>query len=375
MNSFNFRPVGQGLFYTGSLLNGCYNFVYDCGTENNQNLIDKQIKCYQQEIACFSNSKSTLDFVVISHLHKDHYSGLYKLVRNFKVKRIYLPYLNCFTKDALQLHLYYDLFIDNAQSGNQQENLMALYILINSLYGLNENNSYRENIGEVEYVRRTTAIDYIDKDNIYWQFKFIYNKIDDDKVNEINDKCRALLNNANCVSMKEFIEQNKYNISLISQAYRKVFGHGNALNNTSVLLLHFPVEERNYLSYCNYNNFEYRRMKYFKHRIRCGGISVRPSNGVTLLTGDMKFNHEIAKELKRNMRDNTLSVLQVPHHGALANWTALSKYSFNSEIYIIPFGYGNIYGHPAIKVVDDLLAKNHEFHCVTQNQGFVYYID
>ena len=375
MNSFNFRPVGQGLFYTGSLLNGCYNFVYDCGTENNQNLIDKQIKCYQQEIACFSNPKSTLDFVVVSHLHKDHYSGLYKLVRNFKVKKIYLPYLNCFTKDALQLYLYYDLFIDNAQSGNQQENLMTLYILINSLYGLNENNPYREYIGEVEYVRSTTVIDYFEKNNIYWQFKFLYNKIDDDKVNEINDKCRVLLNNANCVSVEEFIEQNKENVSLISQAYRKVFGQGNLLNNTSLLLLHYPVEGRNYLSYFNYYSYEYRRMIYCNHSICCGCISARPSDGVTLLTGDIKFNHETANELKRNMRDNTVSVLQVPHHGALANWTALSKYSINSKIYIIPFGYGNKYGHPAIKVIDDLLAKNYEFHCAAQNQGFVYHID
>lgn len=37
MNQFVFRPVRQGLFYTGSLLNYRYNFVYDCGTDNKQN--------------------------------------------------------------------------------------------------------------------------------------------------------------------------------------------------------------------------------------------------------------------------------------------------------------------------------------------------
>ena len=46
MNKFVFRPVGQGLFYTGSLNCGRFNFVYDCGTENRQKLIKKEIENY-----------------------------------------------------------------------------------------------------------------------------------------------------------------------------------------------------------------------------------------------------------------------------------------------------------------------------------------
>lgn len=40
MNRFEFHPVGQGLFYTGSLMHGTYQFVFDCGTENKQNYVN-----------------------------------------------------------------------------------------------------------------------------------------------------------------------------------------------------------------------------------------------------------------------------------------------------------------------------------------------
>lgn len=72
MNQFKFHSVGQGLFYTGSLANGNYNFVYDCGTESEQWYLDNCIKDYTREIRGFNNEKAIIDFVVISHLHKDH---------------------------------------------------------------------------------------------------------------------------------------------------------------------------------------------------------------------------------------------------------------------------------------------------------------
>jgi len=40
MNSFKFYPVGQGLFYSGSLFGDNYNFVYDCGTESLQKYLN-----------------------------------------------------------------------------------------------------------------------------------------------------------------------------------------------------------------------------------------------------------------------------------------------------------------------------------------------
>lgn len=206
MNKFVFRPVGQGLFYTGSLLNGHYNFVYDCGNDN-QNILNKEIQLYQDEIDNNCKKKPQIDFVVISHLHKDHYGGLYKLVQNYRVGKIYLPYLSC-SNDVLRLYFYYDLIIDNEQSENLEENLI-LYRLIASLYGLDDSDFYREYIDEKDPIRESKTAEYYDNNNVYWKFKFIYNKFDSNKVDLVNEKCRVFLENSHCNSMKEFIEQNR----------------------------------------------------------------------------------------------------------------------------------------------------------------------
>ena len=51
MNKFKFHPVGQGLFYTGSIAKGRYNFVYDCGTESKGSYISNAIDNYVDEIS------------------------------------------------------------------------------------------------------------------------------------------------------------------------------------------------------------------------------------------------------------------------------------------------------------------------------------
>ena len=372
MNKFVFRPVGQGLFYTGSLLNGRYNFVYDCGTDNGQYLLNEEIQYYQYEMDHISEGKPKIDFVVISHLHKDHYIGLYKLVQKFRIRKIYLPYLFC-SNDVLRLYFYYDLIIDNEQSENLEENLI-LYRLIASLYGLDDSDFYREYIDEKDPIRESKTAEYYDNNNVYWKFKFIYNKFDSNKVDLVNERCKVFLENSHCNNMEEFIERNKGNIDLIAQAYKEVFGR-NVLNNTSIVLLHYPAEERNYLSYCSFNKFMHRRILCYRHRICCRCMQERPSDATTLLTGDIKFNDMIATEVQRDIKCRRVSVLQVPHHGAEENWKAFCQHNINSEIYVIPFGYGNNYKHPSKEVINYLIRNDKELYCATQNQGFVYYID
>ena len=75
MNSFKFYPVGQGLFYSGSLFGGAYHFVYDCGTESLQKYLNNAINSYTQELRR-TTDEAIIEFVVISHLHEDHFSGL-----------------------------------------------------------------------------------------------------------------------------------------------------------------------------------------------------------------------------------------------------------------------------------------------------------
>lgn len=84
----SFHPVGQGAFYSEHFLCGCerVNVVYDCGTLTEKSITDREImKTFQRG--------ETVDAVFISHLHKDHISGIPDLIKFCDVKRIFFPVL------------------------------------------------------------------------------------------------------------------------------------------------------------------------------------------------------------------------------------------------------------------------------------------
>lgn len=70
------HPVGHGGFFTEELCEGnnCFNVVYDCGTRNGLQLLEREInKAF--------NRKKSVDLLFISHFDRDHVSGLKELVR------------------------------------------------------------------------------------------------------------------------------------------------------------------------------------------------------------------------------------------------------------------------------------------------------
>ena len=93
MSYFKFHPVGQGLFYTGSIANGYYNFVYDCGGFSGQAYRKNAIDEYVNSLRRFNDVETDIDFLVISHLHADHYNGINYLKRKTNIKRVYIPYI------------------------------------------------------------------------------------------------------------------------------------------------------------------------------------------------------------------------------------------------------------------------------------------
>ena len=83
-----FQPVGQGAFYTEQFSKDdgeVFNMVYDCGSDSLdiQSLSNVIKKSFPRE--------SIIDAVFISHFDSDHVNGLPELMRNFKVKKIFLP--------------------------------------------------------------------------------------------------------------------------------------------------------------------------------------------------------------------------------------------------------------------------------------------
>lgn len=79
-------PVGHGGFHYGEInfdKDRKFTWIFDCGTDNSQDLIESHIESISNEI----------DIFYLSHFHSDHYSGINKLIQHgIKIKNFVIPY-------------------------------------------------------------------------------------------------------------------------------------------------------------------------------------------------------------------------------------------------------------------------------------------
>src|SRR5215469_6159963 len=92
---YNFQAVGQGLFAFGLLRRNVggarfFQWVYDCGTSSSQELVDAAISRMPRPNQFYP---PRLDLVVLSHFDRDHISGISKLVREYQIDTLMLPYV------------------------------------------------------------------------------------------------------------------------------------------------------------------------------------------------------------------------------------------------------------------------------------------
>jgi beta-lactamase superfamily II metal-dependent hydrolase len=92
--SYDFFPVGQGLFTTGSLrkkgeVAPRFLWVYDCGTSSSPKLIDRGINVLDR----WAGTRKRIDLLTLSHFDHDHISGVCQLLKRFKIGTLMLPYM------------------------------------------------------------------------------------------------------------------------------------------------------------------------------------------------------------------------------------------------------------------------------------------
>lgn len=93
---YRFLPVGQGLFATGSLTSGAartFNWVYDCGTVGDQTKLSDAVKWYRTKDHPGTTDFPQIDLLTISHFDNDHISGMELLLQSFSVDTLLLPYV------------------------------------------------------------------------------------------------------------------------------------------------------------------------------------------------------------------------------------------------------------------------------------------
>lgn len=77
----------------------------------------------------------------------------------------------------------------------------------------------------------------------------------------------------------------------------------------------------------------------------------------------------------RDKNQPLFGVLQIPHHGSEENWIAWRQTSINSQVYVIPFGFGNRHRHPHPDTIENFISTKQSIQFVNQIQNFEYYID
>lgn len=143
-------------------------------------------------------------------------------------------------------------------------------------------------------------------------------------------------------SKKEIIEALK--------ELKKLYPSSNKLNETSLIMVHKSINPMKIN--CHFTDF-------FDFFHKCGFLYKRHSSYLHMLTGDFKFTDKTLSKVKTHFGSflsGDVLLLQVPHHGSKDNWHIglLSIANQNFTLATVPYGLSNIYGHPAIKVINDI---------------------
>lgn len=367
ISKFKLWPVGQGLFYSGTINAGAeksFNFIYDCGNDkdsyspNINSIVDGYINYFHTK-----ESKPTLDMLVISHFDTDHVSGLERLFSKVDVEKIFIPYYGLGSYLLfLSFVLGYNIPIDNLE--------IILVEPPESLNGEQDDNQTNgmettefADSGTGDYlisgikVSKLVTYSFIESD---WRFKF-YNaapksannytqiKVDiDDLIKHYGHKnLRDLLTNN--------ISQVRQDLKNIYKKYVSTYLGNSKQNQTSLCLYHEPAHFRGHIKKIAIGvepvmNFKSCLYNYYNLSCFVG----------TMLVGDLSLKS--GKRVNRyqdfstyfKMEKDRTKVFQIPHHGANTNWNDNIIVDFKQPIFINSSGLGNKHRHPNTQVIQSI---------------------
>lgn len=384
--SFRFHNVGQGLFYSGILSkkdhgkNGrnTFCFVYDCGTNSSKDFLEREISNFKLLLPN-KQGRRKLDLLVVSHFHDDHISGLESLLDGVDVNTVVIPYICEQLRQLSQIESEYsegflrDLYADPigwfvsksvqnvlllGAEGNEEIEMSRAEMSFDEVPVINIDrnsilNSETYDGTNVVYLRRKTQLII---NNLDWVFEFENLKIGPDMVDDYYRSIKSFLHSNNTtlegvLKSKSLTRELKYIIKCINLG-------ANAINRTSVVLLHGPVNPGLLLVQPSYLD------RLFPKFIQ--------AHWNTLLTGDISIRngesiHII--DMYKGQGKERIAVLQYPHHGSKENDSDYFS-SLSAIINVLSFGLTNNYGHPDASVINKLCGVI----CVNERWAFDYQI-
>ena len=343
-------PVGHGGFHGEKIGNDFY-FIFDCGSKKKET-IEKAIDKYYEGI-------NNIDLLVISHFHSDHYKGLKKLIREKKIKKIMIPFL----AEEQKVNAILESIL---RFGENDDNLDAFKENIKIIYDTKEyldelkykgqilivgnfKEKIEESVFELEDLSKDIDIIRIQngeklkiiRDSIEWIYMpfnlsieasknvLLYNELSNllDVQSNVNNLLTALKNKIVTLEKKDL---NKF-YKEIQGIYEKYSG------------------EINEYSLCIYSGTYLKNQK-----VGC------------LYTGDYVAIGKNLEELKKEYNSvlETISWLQVPHHGSKDNFSQEIIFESVKNCFInVPRESKH---HPDISVVFDIKSAGCQVHEVNE---------
>lgn len=379
---FGFFPVGQGLFYGGNIStngNPSFTFVYDCGAEKQwSTYLNNSINTFASFPKVFSGNNTlirSLDLIVVSHLHADHFSGIYNLIKTIgKPRKILLPLIsfNSFVREIVLYGIFSekDDFADNQDviSFFLEQYSNAVVLSNEFAFGLEEHREHNGEIDSYVVVDEEISVPLTNyRSEEIWRFEFVRGSIgykSTGVINTIKGDIQTLLTKEGYSTITDYVKgKGTQAFDELQKIYKRHgFASNYSLNNTSTILLHYPVTHGKQ-ALCLGLNSSYKLFDSFFT--------------ATLLTGDSKITKKQADILKDLIDDiePCFLVTQLPHHGAKDNFQVLMKHLWSyiiNGVCVVSYGVGNSHGHPD-KVVVHSFSMN-QLVKVNEYQGCFYRI-
>ncbi len=386
---FKFDTVGQGLFYWGILnVNGCQNindcqfsFVYDCGSTS-QNRIKERVENFK-EILGHNNE---LDMLVISHFDKDHMNGVSELLRDTKVKNIFIPYYH------LDDYLLFVCFIYGygiaANIGNiilvPSTNNMngGIGILGDDHIELPRANDIPGNMkipNKNVFINNKEEFDFKE----IWEFKFYNVELKPKDYDGIESEIKKKLDDS---SLEEFIKKpgSKKELQEIYKKYIKIHRNNSEQNQSSLCLYHGPRDDlRLLMRHCCICGLKLSRYihDFYRFYVRKSRVCALMSNG-TILTGDISLVDSASDKEKPYYESfiqcfekylEKTGVFQIPHHGSKNTWNKQILEDFPNAIFVNSAGEDN-HNHPDRMVLCDILNIGRNIRFSNERYGVCYKI-
>ncbi|WP_111309597.1 MBL fold metallo-hydrolase [Confluentibacter sediminis] len=413
---FTFHKAGQGAFYGGRIFNykdhKAWTVVYDCGTKGSSDVLNNEISNFKRRNVYIKNDDNVIDVLFISHLDYDHVSGVKRLLKEFQVKRIVIPYvpehirqlsllsiiefMNSITVEDMSFEDY-ARFVENPYDylSRFAEGTEVFVVMPDN--EPNDNVEYRNsNDDEPDGLYPSgTIIDdnnnpdipsrrliRVCKNNLQffistqWEFTIYLKDIRSQDFHALKLCLHALLGNhsnrdLSFDDIKMIISNHR---AEAKTCYNKHLGDINAYG---LIVVHGPKNFK-FLSY-NFSidddlmpwnpQMGYHGLGSHFHHSQFLGTLLMGDTSLNRKYNPVKFPEAFLEKLKFT------NMFQVPHHGALKNWDLkaynnlkLGEYYNEIGMNVCNFGYGNTYGHPSPKVLEDLNASlilNSQFLSVT----------